>query len=594
MDPEGSSSGFYRSLVTHPTLTTSMVVGTVDTDARPGVVGRARPRLRAYSGARSAGRRVGRDRRARDSDAAGRRYALLRAEPAAATGPGGVALVEVETLGEARSTAHAGRRSSAPRQRGPADPRRRPGGPRPRPTAMAPRMTTLTASSETAAWRIRFRDANGNALRDPSARARGAATWDGAVDGTPVPKGPTAIGSTPPMAGRTRATRPGRSCRPHWPLDRWRDPAGRRHTWFSPNGDGVRETVVLGGIVSERGSVVVHVRDEGGTPRPLVQRARPRRPSRRSTWDGKGNDGTVVPDGRYDIRLTPRDAVGNTGTPRDAVRHGRGLPPLGRHFEGGVLPAGSRHALDRDPSVVRPAATGLGDLDHAQRRRQRRRDAARWRRGGRRDGDPQLVRDRQRGVVAADRALLVGGDRRRRHAQRVQAVAFEMNAFGIRPSASAATRGRSITISVTSAEALSTEAACIRHPARPSRPGQSHSRTSTGTYKATLTMKSAGRSGTVTPHRASRRTRPAAGSERPSRCRSAEGPISTPPDHTVPVRFGTFGALLQRIASSVPSAVPPAEVPVPVNSPHAPLRSPDVSSPSASPRPLLTHPAGGS
>ena len=33
------------------------------------------------------------------------------------------------------------------------------------------------------------------------------------------------------------------------------------------------------------------------------------------TWDGKASGGVIVPDGVYDVRLTPRDAVGNPGTP---------------------------------------------------------------------------------------------------------------------------------------------------------------------------------------------------------------------------------------------------------------------------------------
>jgi hypothetical protein len=79
----------------------------------------------------------------------------------------------------------------------------------------------------------------------------------------------------------------------------------------------------------------------------------------------------------------------------------------------------------------------------------------------------------------------------------VQSVGFEMAAFGIRPSASTATRGRSITISVTSAEALSTVPRV--HVAQPGVAtwAVTLTRTSAGTYTAVLTMRTGGSAGTA-------------------------------------------------------------------------------------------------
>ena len=56
---------------------------------------------------------------------------------------------------------------------------------------MAPRIVTVTAAlSESAAWRIRFRDANGNALSESIGDGlEASASWDGLVDGTPVEQG---------------------------------------------------------------------------------------------------------------------------------------------------------------------------------------------------------------------------------------------------------------------------------------------------------------------------------------------------------------------------------------------------------------------
>jgi flagellar hook capping protein FlgD len=78
-----------------------------------------------------------------------------------------------------------------------------------------------------------------------------------------------------------------------------------------------------------------------------------------------------------------------------------------------------------------------------------------------------------------------------------QSVAFEMNAFAIRPSASAATRGRSISVSVTSAESLSTTPRVYVTQPGLSTWAVTLTKTSAGTYKATLPMRTGGRSGTV-------------------------------------------------------------------------------------------------
>ncbi len=79
-----------------------------------------------------------------------------------------------------------------------------------------------------------------------------------------------------------------------------------------------------------------------------------------------------------------------------------------------------------------------------------------------------------------------------------QAVAFQMNAFSIRPSDTTPRRGQRITVRVTSAEPLST-----RPRIYVKQPGKTTwsvvmTKVSTYEYKATLTLKTGGRAGTVT------------------------------------------------------------------------------------------------
>jgi hypothetical protein len=79
-----------------------------------------------------------------------------------------------------------------------------------------------------------------------------------------------------------------------------------------------------------------------------------------------------------------------------------------------------------------------------------------------------------------------------------QAVAFEMNAFNLRPSTSTPARGRAISITATSAEALSTTPRLyITQPGKATW-SVAMRKTATLTYKATVTLKTGGSAGKVT------------------------------------------------------------------------------------------------
>ncbi len=84
---------------------------------------------------------------------------------------------------------------------------------------------------------------------------------------------------------------------------------------FSPNGDHHHDSMSVRWTLSERATIRVEVRD---SHKHLVRTYS--RTGKRGhgtiTWDGRADNGKVVPDGRYHLTLTPRDTAGNKGTAR--------------------------------------------------------------------------------------------------------------------------------------------------------------------------------------------------------------------------------------------------------------------------------------
>ena len=503
MDPEGSSTGFYRSLVTHPTLTTNMVVGTVDTSRDPAalvVPGRAAVRTegaRLYPDAPTAA--VGAPETG-TPQAAGTR--LIVTARAAQNASDGVGLAEVDGLddpgvhGVMRVTDLLPKDSAPPRVLA-VDPLGAVFSPND--DGVADSLMVSASLSESAAWRIRFRDPDGATLHEVTGDGREpSGTWDGLVDGVAVTEGTysyridatDAWGNAGYKTGTITVDLTG-------PTLTGVTPAEDASTWLSPNGDGVRETVALGGTVSERGSIAVHVRDEGGT---LVRSfSVPTTSSTAAlTWDGRASGGSVVPDGAYDVRLTPRDAVGNAGAPVTrrvtAIGFLRSVASSKALFypqDRDALSTGTRlsFTLQRPANVtwtVRNASgavvgTLLDGVDVAAGT-----TARNW--YALSDAGALLPTGRYTAVVTARDGTF----------SPTQSVAFEMNAFGIRPSASAATRGRYITLTVTSAEALSTAPRVYVTQPGVTTWAATLTKASGGVYKATLRMRTGGRSGTVT------------------------------------------------------------------------------------------------
>jgi flagellar hook assembly protein FlgD len=357
---------------------------------------------------------------------------------------------------------------------------------------------TIRASlSESATWRIRFRDADGGTLYEATGDGvQPVATWDGLVDGAPVVDGTYSYridaadgwSNASYKTGTVRVDLTG-------PTLTGVTPAADADTWIAPNGDGVRESVAFAGTMSEGGSIAAYVRDAGG--RLVRSFSVPTGTGAALTWDGKGNDGSIVPDGTYEVRLIPRDAVGNAGasvtrlvTVAAFLASVTSSKVVFYPQDRDTLSTGTRlsFALQRPATVmwtIRNAAgtvvaTLLDGVDTAPGT-----TALSWYAVD--ETGAMLPTGRYTSVVSASDGTLTA----------VQTVGFEMNAFGIRPSAPTATRGRSISISVTSAEALSTAPRV-----HVSQPGVATwavtlTRTSAGTYTATLTMRTGGSAGSA-------------------------------------------------------------------------------------------------
>jgi flagellar hook assembly protein FlgD len=90
---------------------------------------------------------------------------------------------------------------------------------------------------------------------------------------------------------------------------------------FTPNGDKLSERFTYKYRLSESASVTLTVRRADDESVVRTSRATVKAGARKGVWDGKGDDGSVVSDGRYLLELTPKDQAGNVGeTVRTAVR----------------------------------------------------------------------------------------------------------------------------------------------------------------------------------------------------------------------------------------------------------------------------------
>ena len=177
--------------------------------------------------------------------------------------------------------------------------------------------------SEVAAWTARFEDATGAVLATRTGSGDTfSATWDGKVAGTPVADGTYAwVVSATDGWGNPEGSRSG-TFTVDTVAPTFDDPvvaaAGvSGPPTFSPNGDGNHDSQAFGFSIDEPGYTDVAIRNgAGANVRSFYQRVAAGAGS--VAWDGTNDAGTVVPDGMYTVRLTPRDLAGNVGAGRDS------------------------------------------------------------------------------------------------------------------------------------------------------------------------------------------------------------------------------------------------------------------------------------
>ncbi len=83
---------------------------------------------------------------------------------------------------------------------------------------------------------------------------------------------------------------------------------------FHPNGDGIDDELVITHTVSRSANLDATVADSSGA---IVRKYSiwSANGTTTSTWNGKNNSGSIVPDGRYTLTYVPRDDSGATGDP---------------------------------------------------------------------------------------------------------------------------------------------------------------------------------------------------------------------------------------------------------------------------------------
>jgi hypothetical protein len=273
-------------------------------------------------------------------------------------------------------------------------------------------------------------------------------------------------------------------------------PGSGANIWFSPNGDGVRDTVSLSATNEDIGTLIAHVVDAGGAvmktwtlPNGSVAEA--------ITWNGRTSTGAIAPDGVYTIKVAPRDRAGNAGAFAErqvslvgalrAVNSSRSLffPQDLDTLDGTTT---LRFTLSRpmtvDWTVVdaagRVVATRLDDVALLA-------GTQAWVFRGLATDGTMLPRGRYTSVVTATDGTLVA----------TQTVSFDAEAFRFKLSDATPGRGQRITVTITSAERLTRISRLSIYQPGVARWSVKLTKMSAHGYKATFRLKARGKSGSV-------------------------------------------------------------------------------------------------
>jgi len=501
-DPDNATSGYYRSLVVQPGMTTTAVTNAVgDTGLDPtslAVPGRASvepPTAPLYASAMLTVDETS----LIDLPEGTRLKTIATAVPAAGTTP---AVIQVQGLDDSSIAGYISAADLAPRDsRAPVLIGIDAGAGRfsPNKDGRSDQQVLTGIFSETVDWTVEIKDGSGAVLdTTPGHGSTFSVTWDGLVDGVAVPDGTytwTARGTdawqngTASGSGTIVVDTIG-------PDVSAISPDGSTIGVFSPNGDGVADTIATSVSAPEAGSIAGWVTDAAdSTVRSWT--ATSVAGANTLTWDGKAGDGTFVPDGEYTLHFAARDRVGNQGAAMSRVVRAVGLL--------GAVKASARVFYPQDfdrfaPtvnllfSVARPSTvmwtirsaagsvvvTHLADAKVAA-------GTQTWAWDGRTETGVLLPPGIYTSTVSASDGTWSNS----------QSVNVEMHAFAIVTSTTAPRRGHSITVTVTSAEPLSGGI----HLAV-SQPGKTTyavtmTKLDSRTWRASFTVKTGGSAGTL-------------------------------------------------------------------------------------------------
>jgi flagellar hook assembly protein FlgD len=273
-------------------------------------------------------------------------------------------------------------------------------------------------------------------------------------------------------------------------------PGATTTQWFSPNGDGVRDTVSLTATNREPGSVVTWVLDGAGT---VVRKWIVANASAPVSviWNGKTTAGAYAPDGTYSMRVAATDIAGNTGPAVERTVNVVGALRSVATTRTLFFPQ-DLDRLDRTTALsftlARPMTVTWTLRNAAGQTVMTHLDAVAlpagtqsWAFYGRQADGAMLPRGHYTSYVYATDGTLAAA----------QAVAFDMDAFRVKLSDTTPKRGQSITVTVTSAETLATSPTLFILQPRLARWSVRLTKISAHTYRATIRFKTSGTTGKV-------------------------------------------------------------------------------------------------
>jgi len=505
-DPDGTTSGFYRSLVVKPGMTTTAVTNPVgDTGVDPAtlvVPGRASvvvPDAPMFATASAAAATGEGDPALLDLPAGTRLKTIATAMPAATGTP---AVIEVQGLDDGSISGYISAANLAPRDsRAPVLIGMDAGTGRLSPNDDG-RLDDIVVSgmfSESVDWTVEIRN-GGGALLDttPGSGRTFSVSWDGLVDGIPVADGTYTWTARGVDAWQNGAATGGGtlvvdSAAPNATSI---SPDGSTVGVFSPNGDGVGDTAATTITTPEAGAIAGWVTDAGGaTVRAWSSTAVAG--ANATSWDGRDGAGAYVPDGDYTIHLAARDRTGNQGV---ALQR-----PLRVVAFLSAVKSSVRVFYPQDADRFATTATLSFNVAHPSMVTWTIRNAANtvvathlsaasvgagtqtWAWDGTNDDGTLLPAGTYTTVVSADDGVHTSS----------QSARVEMNAFAISVSSTTPKRGTKLTVAVTSAESLSTAPRLYITQPGLTTMSLGMTKLDSKTFKLTVTLKTGGSAGTL-------------------------------------------------------------------------------------------------